>query len=193
MSIPARLVIIACWIVFLGFWLVTAGATKDVAHRESAASRLGYTLPLMAGAVLLFRGFGNKAYPWGAGRHLLPALTTLAWTGAALTILGLALALWARVTLGRNWSAAVMVRKDHELIMRGPYALSRHPIYTAMLLMFIGTVLAIGTLEAFAGFLLIAASLWIKLGQEERLMMRQFPDEYPAYRQRVKRLIPYIW
>jgi protein-S-isoprenylcysteine O-methyltransferase Ste14 len=193
MSIPARLVIIACWIVFLGFWLVTAGATKEVAQRESLAGRIGHALPLMAGAVLLFRGFGNKAYPWGAGRHLLPASGMLAWIGAALVILGLLLALWARVTLGRNWSVAVVVRKDHELIMRGPYALSRHPIYSAILVMFIGTVLAVGTAEAFAGFLLIAASLWVKLGQEERLMMRQFPDDYPAYRRRVKRLIPYIW
>jgi protein-S-isoprenylcysteine O-methyltransferase Ste14 len=193
MSIPARLVIIACWIIFVGFWLVTAGATKDVAERESTARRLGYVLPMMAGAVLLFRGFGEKGYPWGAGRHVLPALTALAWLGAVLVIAGLMLALWARVTLGRNWSAAVLVRKDHELVMRGPYALSRHPIYTAILVMFLGTVLAVGTVEAAAGFLLIAASLWIKLGEEERLMMRQFPDEYPAYRRRVKRLVPFIW
>jgi protein-S-isoprenylcysteine O-methyltransferase Ste14 len=193
MNIPARLIIIACWIAFLGFWLVTASATKDLAERESASSRLGYTLPMMAGAVLLFRGYGDRGYPWGAGRHVLPALTALAWTGVALTLLGLMLALWARVTLGRNWSAAVVVRKDHELIMRGPYALMRHPIYTAILAMFVGTALAVGTIEAFAGLLLIAASLWIKLRQEEQLMMRQFPDEYPAYRRRVKRLIPYIW
>ncbi len=193
MSIPARLIIITCWIIFLGFWLVTAGATKDVAERESRASRLGYALPLMAGAVLLFRGFGDRGYPWGAGRHVLPALTALAWTGVALAILGLMLALWARVTLGRNWSAAVVVRKDHELIMRGPYALMRHPIYTAILVMFLGTALAVGTIEAAAGFLLIAASLWIKLRREERLMMCQFPDEYPAYRRRVKRLVPFIW
>jgi protein-S-isoprenylcysteine O-methyltransferase Ste14 len=193
MSIPARLIIIGCWVIFLGFWAVGAVVTKDTAEREGAASRLGYTLPMMAGAVLLFRGFGDKGYPWGAGRHLVPALAALAWTGAVLTILGLMLALWARVTLGRNWSAAVVVRKDHELIMRGPYALSRHPIYTAILAMFIGTVMAVGTIEAMAGFLLIAAGLWLKLGQEERLMMRQFPDEYPAYRRRVKRLVPYIW
>ena len=193
MNIPARLIIITCWIIFLGFWLVTAGATKDLAVRESAGTRLGYTLPMMAGAVLLFRGFGARDYPWGAGRHVWPALTALAWTGAALTILGVTLAIWARVTLGRNWSAAVVVRKDHELVMRGPYGLSRHPIYTAILTMFIGTVLAVGTIEGLAGFLLVAGGLCFKLRREEQLMMRQFPDEYPAYRRRVKRLIPYIW
>ena len=192
MYIPARLVIITCWVIFLGFWAVTAAATKDVAEREGRASRLGYTLPLVAGALLLFRGFGHNPYPSGAA-HVLSALTALAWIGAMLTILGLMLAIWAWVTIGRNWSAAVVVRRDHELIMRGPYAILRHPIYTAVLLMFIGTVLAVDTIEAFVGFLLIAASLWIKMGQEERLMMRQFPDDYPAYRQRVKRLIPFIW
>lgn len=187
MYIPARLIIISCWIIFIGFWAVTAAVTKDVAERESGASRLGYALLMMAGVALLFRGFGR------AGHHVVPAETALAWIGAPLTILGLVLALWARVTLGRNWSGAVVIKRDHELIMRGPYAILRHPIYTAILLMFVGTLLAVGTIEAFVGFLLIATGLWIKMGREERLMMRQFPDDYPAYRQRVKRLIPFIW
>jgi protein-S-isoprenylcysteine O-methyltransferase Ste14 len=193
MTITARLIIITCWVIFLGFWVVTAAATKATAERDSAAGRLGYGLLLILGVVPLFRGFGRNAYPWGAGHDVVPRLAAFAWAGAGLTILGLMLALWARVTLGRNWSAAVMVKQDHELIMRGPYALSRHPIYTALLMMFIGTVLAVGTIEAIAGLLLIGLSLWIKLGREERLMMRQFPDDYPAYRRRVKRLVPFIW
>ncbi len=192
MYIPARLIIIACWVIFLGFWAATAASTKGVAERSSVASRLGYSLPLAAGALLMFRGFGHNPYPWGAG-HVLSALTALAWIGAMMTILGLMLAIWARVTLGRNWSSAVLIREDHELIMRGPYALMRHPIYTAILIMFIGAALAVDSVEGFAGVLLFAAGLWIKMGQEERLMMRQFPDDYPAYRRRVKRLIPFIW
>jgi protein-S-isoprenylcysteine O-methyltransferase Ste14 len=192
MYIPARLIIIACWVIFVGFWAVTATATKGAAERMSLASRLGYSLPQAAGALLLFRGFAHNPYPWGAA-HVLSALTALAWIGAMMTILGLMLAIWARVTLGRNWSATVIISEDHELIMRGPYALMRHPIYTAILIMFIGAALAVGTIEAFAGLLLFATGLWIKLRQEEQLMARRFPDDYPAYRRRVKRLIPFIW
>ena len=69
MYIPARLIILSCWIIFIGFWAVTAAVTKDVAERERGASRLGYALLMMAGVALLFRGFGR------AGHHVVPAVT----------------------------------------------------------------------------------------------------------------------
>jgi protein-S-isoprenylcysteine O-methyltransferase Ste14 len=42
------------------------------------------------------------------------------------------------------------------------------------------------------GVLLMFASFWIKLGREETLMLRQFPERYAAYQQRVKRIIPFV-
>jgi protein-S-isoprenylcysteine O-methyltransferase Ste14 len=59
---------------------------------------------------------------------------------------GLAQALWARVALGGNWSGQVTLKQKHELIRHGPYAHVRHPICSAILLMLLGTALAIGTL-----------------------------------------------
>jgi protein-S-isoprenylcysteine O-methyltransferase Ste14 len=48
-------------------------------------------------------------------------------------------------------------------------------------------------LVAFVGLASFAAGFWIKLNQEERLLQRGFPDEYPAYKARVKALIPYVF
>src|SRR6266480_250020 len=62
----------------------------------------------------------------------------------------------------------------------------------AILLMFLATALAAGRLGGFVGFVLCFASFWIKLRQEEALMMRHFPDEYPVYRARVKALVPFV-
>jgi protein-S-isoprenylcysteine O-methyltransferase Ste14 len=43
------------------------------------------------------------------------------------------------------------------------------------------------------GLASFVAGFWIKLNQEERLLQRGFPDEYPAYKARVKALIPYMF
>jgi protein-S-isoprenylcysteine O-methyltransferase Ste14 len=120
-----------------------------------------------------------------------PALA-LAWTGAGAAVLGLLIALWARFSLGRNWSGVVTLKEGHELVTSGPYAVIRHPIYTALLLLFLALALFIHTPGAYLGFLAIVWSCWVKLRQEEVLMLGQFPDSYPAYMARTKRLIPLL-
>ena len=178
------------WAAIAVVWGIAACFAKKTVRAESRGRRMVELTLLMIAFSLLF----NAAFrPGLLGLRVLPASGIVPWIGVAATFAGIGFSIWARFYLGRNWSAAVVVRKDHELIMRGPYGLMRHPIYSAILLMFVGTVLAVGTIEALAGLLLIVASLWIKLRREEQLMIRQFPDEYPAYRRRVKRLIPYIW
>jgi Phospholipid methyltransferase len=71
-------------------------------------------------------------------------------------------------------------------VERDPYGLMRHPIYTGHLLMGLGTAIASGSLAAFAGLASFVGGFWIDLNQEERLLLRGFPDEYPAYKVRVK-------
>jgi protein-S-isoprenylcysteine O-methyltransferase Ste14 len=113
--------------------------------------------------------------------------------GLVLTVLGLLLAIWARVVLGGNWSGSVTFKEDHELIVRGPYALVRHPIYTALLLMYLGTELAIGTVGGLVGWPIFFLSFWIKFRQEEALMIAHFGEQYSVYRKRVRALIPFVF
>jgi protein-S-isoprenylcysteine O-methyltransferase Ste14 len=68
----------------------------------------------------------------------------------------------------------------------------RHPIYTGHLLMGLGTAVGSGLLVSFLGLAFFVAGFWIKLNQEECLLARAFSDEYPAYKARVKALIPYV-
>ena len=180
-----------CWIIFAVFWFVSALSTKRTAERQSLPSQLLYMIFLVLGAWLLFNGFNRPLYPLGLA--ILPHSSVAIGIGVVFTILGLLLALWARVTLGANWSSAVTFKEHHELVQRGPYAFVRHPIYTALLLMFLGTAIALGTLGGFIGWPLVFISVWIKLKQEEKLMMSHFPTDYPAYKYRVKALIPFIF
>jgi len=109
-----------------------------------------------------------------------------------LCAVGLIVAIWSRKALGVEWSQDVELKQAHKLVKRGPYRLIRHPIYTGHLLMGLGTAIGSGLLVAFVGIASFAVGFWIKLNQEERLLMRAFPDEYPAYRASVKALIPHV-
>jgi protein-S-isoprenylcysteine O-methyltransferase Ste14 len=84
------------------------------------------------------------------------------------------------------------LKENHELIVRGPYRLVRHPIYTGLLAMFVATAVQLGHIAGMIGVALVFVSFWIKSSYEEELMDKQFPDQYAAYRHRVKRFIPYV-
>ncbi len=150
---PAHIVT-ALWIAWLLGWLVAARTTATTVRPEPTVSRLAYSVPMSVGAALLFfhfARFGNLLRP------LLPADPWLAWIGVAAVAGGLGFAAWARWHLGRFWSAAVTLKAEHSLIRTGPYALTRHPIYSGILLALAGTVLMQDNLAGLAGYSLM---LW---------------------------------
>ena len=102
------------------------------------------------------------------------------------------LLVWARLHIGKNWSSDVTVKVDHELITTGPYALVRHPIYTGLLIGFLGSAVARGELRGILAFALVVIALWFKLRLEETWMREHFGVAYEGYSQRVKALVPYI-
>jgi protein-S-isoprenylcysteine O-methyltransferase Ste14 len=185
----AHNIISGCWLVFVAIWVIAAVSTKRTVYRESWAQRLRYWVLLVIAYVLLFYG-RRLSYPLSLG--IIPHVAPTAWAAAVLCVIGLAFALWARVTLGRNWSGVVTLKEGHELVECGPYRFVRHPIYTAIAIMFFATALAQGHLPGFVGTLLMFVSFWIKLRKEEKLMLQQFPDQYADYRRRAKRIIPFV-
>jgi protein-S-isoprenylcysteine O-methyltransferase Ste14 len=182
-------IISVCWTLFAVIWLLAAFATKQSVYRESTVQRLRYTIPILLGGFLLAKGH-RLSDP--LDYRVIPHVEALAWSGVVLCIAGLAFCIWARFTLGRNWSGVVTLKGGHELITSGPYALVRHPIYTGLLTMFVGTVVVLGHVAGIIAMPFVFGSLWIKLRYEEKLMLKQFPNEYAGYQQRVKRLIPFI-
>ena len=182
-------IIRGCWLVFVAIWVIAAVSTKRTVYRETRAQRLRYWVWLVSAYLLLLYG---PRLPYPLNLRIVPHVTPTALAAAALCLIGLAFAVWARVTLGRNWSGVVTLKEGHELVERGPYRFVRHPIYTGILTMFFATAIAQGHLSGFVGTLLMFASFWIKLRDEEKLMLQQFPQQYRAYQQRVKRIIPFV-
>lgn len=76
------------------------------------------------------------------------------------------------------------------MIERGPYRFVRHPIYTGVLLMVLGSVTLWGRMEWLG---ISIAGLSVKARREERLLTKHFPEAYPRYRERVKAaIIPFV-
>ena len=182
-------IISVCWLVFVVIWGIAAVSTKRTVYRETRSQRLRYWVLLVIAYFLLLYG-GRLPFPLNL--RIVPHVAPTAWAAAVLCFIGLVFALWARVALGRNWSGVVTLKEGHELVEHGPYRFVRHPIYTGILTMFFATALALGRLAGFAATLLMFASFWIKLRDEETLMLQQFPDRYAAYRQRAERIIPFV-
>jgi len=178
------------WLTWIAYWRISAADVKPTQRHESPGSRAAHLLPLLVAGVLLWIR-GDAADGWLFQRFLTRSLTTF-WIGTAITAAGLGFSAWARVHLGRNWSATVTVKQDHELIRTGPYAIVRHPIYTGVLFGFIGTALAIGQWRGVLAVVIVFVAFWRKLRLEERWMSETFGEDYRGYRARTKALIPYL-
>jgi protein-S-isoprenylcysteine O-methyltransferase len=146
-------------------------------------------IPILIGWYLVFRG---ARFPPPFNLPIIPQSDSLLVAAAILCVGGLGFCLWARAILGRNWSGTVTLKENHELTVRGPSRLVRHPIYTGLLTMLVATDIEQTRIAGLIGLVLVFVSFWIKLSHEEGVMLKQFPGQYAAYQQRVKRLIPFV-
>ena len=177
------------WIAVGIVWLAAALGAKQATRTQPVATRAAHLALMITAFGLLFcRRLEFGVLAW----RVVPAEPALAWLGLVLTAAGCAIAIWARVLLGGNWSATVTVKQDHSLVRRGPYAVVRHPIYSGGLLGLLGTALALGELRGFLGLALAFAGWWNKSRIEERFMTEQFGNAYIEYEREVKALIPFL-
>ena len=180
---PVIIVIGIGWVVFWIAWLIAAFTAK--ASRSPSSRLAGSRIALAIVVVILFRANVRG----GSERVDGPVLEGI---GLALWIAGLALAVWARLYLGRNWGMPMSRRQEPDLITTGPYRFIRHPIYTGIILAMIGTALAINLLGLIA-VAVIAAFFAYSAAREERFLVEQFPATFPDYKARTKLLIPFVF
>ena len=178
------------WLLLCAVWLGSAPFVRRTLQRQSAELRIQQIVIFGIGLYLLF---GSPAYPEWFNQPLIAVTVPTALTGLALVSLGVGFSCWARLTLGENWSASPTIKQDHALVMRGPYRIVRHPIYTGILTMFLGTAIQFGLLRSFLGVVLCAISFRIKLAVEEQLMLQQFGHQYVEYSAQVRRIVPFLY
>lgn len=179
----------ALWIAVLLVWLIASFSAKRTTATQPSTSRALQVVLLIAGFFLIFSRVLNHSV-WA--HPLLPSFSATPYIGLCLAITGLVFAVWARFSIGRNWSSNVTLKQDHQLICSGPYSLVRHPIYSGFLLALLGTALVVNELRSYLGLLLCAIGFHLKAAVEESFMTRQFGSEYEQYRQQTKALIPFV-
>jgi protein-S-isoprenylcysteine O-methyltransferase Ste14 len=178
------------WIAFVVYWRIKAADTKATERLEPAATQILRALTFLVVIVLL--STTRIPLPW-LYRQLWSSGIWSFWIGAAVTVVGLLFAVWARRHLGSNWSHAVTVKQGHELITTGPYSLVRHPIYTGILTGFLGTAIALSQVRGVIAFVVIFLVLWTKLRKEEEWMRSQFGETYATYAHQTAALVPYLF
>jgi protein-S-isoprenylcysteine O-methyltransferase Ste14 len=184
-------IVMCCWFAFGGaFFLLNRGHGASDRKREPA-SLIGFALQML-----------GLAFVWFARR---PIFTPIAETGKPLEILLAAVAIAASISsvwimlaairvLGKQWSLTARVLEGHKLITSGPYAMVRHPIYTALLSMTLATGLAQSNwLALLIAILVYLTGTMIRIKSEEKLLKETFGTEYEEFARRVPALIPHLF
>lgn len=179
----------AMWFGYCAYWWAMSSNVKATERHESVSSRVVRLVSICCAVALLW--LPSVPLPF-LNERFLPLGAWCFWSGAAVTAGGLLFSVWARRHLGKNWSQAVTVKEGHELITSGPYALVRHPIYTGLLLGFVGSAVARGEWRGLLAVALVLGVLWHKLRLEEKWMRQQFGEPYEAYARHVSALVPYV-
>jgi len=176
-----RIAIPVVWVIFWAGWLLAARWSKQGSETRRRAVPAGLRIAVLAAIVVRLAGSHTGTV------HAL----ALEIVGTVLFVAGLALAVWARITLGRNWGMPMTLKQEPELVTSGPYRYIRHPIYTGILLAMLGTGIATYVL-ALIVFAVMGVYFVYSARVEDRLMATSFPSTYPEYRERTKMLIPFV-
>ncbi len=184
-------VVYLCWGAFIVAWVAGAiynfwRAPGTIERRSWRSLVPRWLLAALAAFVVL------RLLPRGVWATLTFWNPDLALFGAALLIVSTLFALWARWTLGRMWSAVPTVKQHHELRTDGPYQITRHPIYTGILGMLLGSALMAGLGPALLTLVVFAVVMIYRIPREEQLMTQTFGEQYVRYQHQVPRLVPFL-
>jgi protein-S-isoprenylcysteine O-methyltransferase Ste14 len=186
-------------VVFAGLLVVYAVvevAIRIMSVRNAAGSRPREVTSLIVIVVVLGASLGGALLIAGRvpGTAIPLGREVLYVTGVVVIALGIALRVWAVVVLGRSFTVEVRVREGQQVVDRGPYRVVRHPSYTGLLAVFLGTGLA---LDNWLALLVVVippvAAIAYRIRVEERALLAGIGEPYRRYAAGRKRLIPGIW
>lgn len=186
---------VAVWLVwFIFYWGAEIRVMADI--RETLVKASNSRLDRLLVIVLAFSivPLFVTTLAAAAGWVVFSQQEILAAVGWLVAAGGLAAAFHARHFLGRFWTAITTVQRNHLVIDRGPYGIVRHPIYTATIAIYLGTLMVFPGLWTAFLFIVLTVAYGLKALDEERFLMQHLGAAYASYSQRVRyRLVPGIW
>ncbi len=120
--------------------------------------------------------------------------TVLRVTALLILILSLVLRWVSILTLKQYFSANLTIQKDHKIIQQGIYSVLRHPSYTGVVLSFLALGLSFNSYPSLVLiFLPNLIMILIRIEVEEKILFKNFPEEYPEYARKTRKLLPFIY
>lgn len=179
-----------CWITFILVWLFMGGLVKkSIKAKKQIHTPVVWMIITITIVVLLLH---TNRLEFLITYQLFPSSPLIQYMGAFICAAGIAFAIRARIHLGRNWGMPMSLKEKPDLVTTGPYHFVRHPIYTGLLAAILGTNIS-GSFMFLVWFLFSATFFIYSAKKEEKMMLLEFPDEYPAYMKRSKMIIPFIF
>jgi len=176
---------IVLWYVLTLVWLIMWIGMKRAKKSETTWERAQHIVPVLVSFWLLF----ERQWPT-LNTRIMPEAPGILWAGVLLTALGVGVGVWARLSLGTNWSGMVTLKKDHELIRTGLYRWIRHPIYTGILVGFLGTELIKGQVRGLLGFVILLLSFYFKARREENFLRQEFGEGFDEHARHTGMFLP---
>lgn len=145
-------------------------------------------------ALCLMRGWETPLRWTGFPLGSTLAIGVLGGVGLALFVLGNALMYWSRLVLGRSFRLGAVPPGDQDrLIVNGPFAWIRHPMYSAVLLMSVGLGLTLRSVPFLLAFGLLAMTIPRLIPVEEDQLRQAYGEQYASYCKRTRRLFPFLY
>lgn len=112
--------------------------------------------------------------------------------GVVLFNVGVIIIIVSLIQLNRNLSPFPIPKENGALIQNGLYSMIRHPIYTGILITFLGSSIRKDSFYKLSITALLFLLFYFKSKYEERLLIDEF-DEYKTYIKKTKRFIPFLF
>jgi len=123
-----------------------------------------------------------------------PGLSSASYLGVPFLVIGIAVRIISRLTLGKQFSGHVQTNPGHRLITSGIYSSIRHPAYLGFLCLLIGFPVCFGSIAGFGCTIVLGIpSLLYRIHIEEIALLRWFGEDYRLYQKKTKRLVPLLW
>lgn len=196
MAVQINTIILIPGIVFFVYWAVSviydliSGKAKKTERRQSFIVTFFQNMFLYLAFILIYT---SLIIPYSLNIQLLPNSSIVLAVGFALASVGVGFAIWARRQLGGNWSGTIQLKEHHTLVTTGPYGIVRHPIYSGITLLVIGSAVFAGNLSGLIAIACVIIFSLMRISAENKLMLKTFGKRYDDYSKKVKAYIPGVW
>jgi protein-S-isoprenylcysteine O-methyltransferase Ste14 len=180
-------------IVICAAWCISEIALGRLLHSKGSSALDRSSLRLLWVAIIPAIALGSYLGSHGIG-YVAAGAASVSLCGLVMIVIGLIIRWVAILTLRRYFTTDVSIQHEHKLMSAGIYGIVRHPAYSGSLLSFLGLGLTYANwLCTVVIFIPILCAFLYRINVEEAALTAHFGEIYAAYRNRVKRLIPFVY